>query len=110
MKHFIQTRSMQIFFLLFYLENTETASMVEVEGNRQCQGRFPYRHRSTRTICYTRSEYANAGFGPCHSWCTFIEHEDDQCNGCCGDVKLKLCDLEGIFCIWYLSHSLNLYT
>lgn len=101
---------MQIFFLLFYLENTETASMVEVEGNRQCQGRFPYRHRSTRTICYTRSEYANAGFGPCHSWCTFIEHEDDQCNGCCGDVKLKLCDLEGIFCIWYLSHSLNLYT
>ena len=86
-----------LFILLFSQENNESALMVVVEGNKQCQGRFPYRHRSTRTICYTRSEYADAGFGPCFSWCTFSVHEDDQCNGCCGDVKLKLCELEGIF-------------
>ena len=54
-------------------------------GACNCQGAFPY--QSTTGLCYTDVSYANAGSGPCGSWCTF----DAAVGSGCGDNSAYMC-------------------
>ena len=52
-----------------------------------CPADFPYQSTTLLDICYTDVSYANAGTGPCGSWCTF----DAAVGSGCGDNSAYMC-------------------
>ncbi len=52
-----------------------------------CPADFPYQSTTLKDICYTDVSYANAGTGPCGSWCTF----DAAVGSGCGDNSAYMC-------------------
>ena len=65
----------------------DAVTLERLPGACGCPAGFPYQSTTLPELCYNMASYANAGIGPCGSWCTF----DAAVGSGCGDNSGRIC-------------------